>query len=113
MTDLITRLSASEPTRELADKVLRLYGWTSAGGGWRNPGKQWCLFRPDPLTDLQDAVELVPEGRFWSVDNSCSAFTCVLDSEQQKRSVTVGDAATPATALTIACLKAKEMNDAG
>ncbi len=118
MTDLISRLSTSEPTRELADEVLRLYGWTSAGGGWRNPGKQWSPFRPNPLTNLNAAVTLVPEGLPIQLDMRAAvgkpSFACIgeiLDGEVYYPTDNITWAATPAIALTIACLRAKEMND--
>ena len=63
---------------------------------------------PHCTGSLDTALTLVPEGMFWSVDSSGSAFVCDLDSEKQRGSVRTGDAATPAIAICIAALKARK-----
>jgi hypothetical protein len=54
---------------------------------------------------LAVAVSLVPEGLFWNVDSSGSAFLSTLGTVHQD--VTTADGETPALALTIAALKAR------
>lgn len=52
------------------------------------------------------ALTLVPEGRFWSLDNSATAFTSELGCGPQN--ITTSDAATPALALSSAALKERK-----
>lgn len=66
MTDLATEIETSEPTLELADKVLIACGWrreeVCAPGYW--PMSMWVtldgetLLSPNPLTDLNAIAEL-------------------------------------------------------
>lgn len=131
MTDLITRLSTEPPSRELNDEVLKAHGWYQAMHSdfdaiapvaWFRPnGICWGITPgPTPLTNLQDAADLVPEGWFWQVGRT-SAFSawanvykhhpdhCEEGKTEFHFSVPYyeSDNFNPATALTIAALKAR------
>jgi hypothetical protein len=113
--ELIAALEAAEgPDTGLDHRIQeQIEGWRNIGGGWRewSDGKRekynYILGSPPYTSSLDAALSLVPEDMFWSVDNSSSAFICVIDADHQRRSVRVGDGATPAIALCIASLKAR------
>ena len=111
---LITELEkAEEGTRALSDEVLLLSGWSVesqlSGHMWVTPDGGYLerdLDRPHPTGNLQDAVNLVPEGEWWSLcvnlddREICEAEVGGCSGDNQ------GLAATPALALCICILKA-------
>ena len=115
---LIAKLSdATEGSREMSDAVLLATGWTRRKFGalncWAHPDGSECFNRdrPDPTRDLTAAVSLIPEGWGWRIQNyggdkiGLAALmkpgTHIADYEQ---------GATPELALTIAALRAREVN---
>lgn len=61
---------------------------------------------PDYTASLDAAMTLVPEGLFWTVDNSPSAHIISLGPQGEKQLRAVSDAETPALALTATALRA-------
>ncbi len=101
-------------TRLLADEVLLAVGWRKAeiAESWTSPDGRRQLgpsTLPNPLTSVDDALELVPEGWTWDVD--ATAPECGIDwrlHEPGINGVTVkGTSEVAAVALTIAALKAR------
>ena len=79
IAELVTELEqANEGDRELSDQVLRALGWKlkqlslSPPGmhGWQAPDGKWPGDPPDPTRSLDDAVDLVPEGMGWSIEDT-------------------------------------------
>ena len=128
MTDLIARLEAApEGSRELSDEVLLAVGWEHIDTGdvreeqWVSPGGMYFIVspRPDPTRSIDDALKwMVPEG--WSVANLWQAFKSKPTNQpwwgaKLRRDEpyyfippSVLGRPTPALAITIAALKAKE-----
>lgn len=138
MTDLITRIETEPPSRSLEDDVLLAFGWERR---WQrydtdHPNPSWVWFtpngdrfldqeieipahlnqqRPSPLTNLQDALDLVGSEYSWSVSfdreephgKPCRGIV-IKHPFIQAECIFHGRADNPAAALTIACLKAKE-----
>ena len=114
---------AKEGSRELSDKVLLACGWEREAGGttnnnvifWRAPGSHWIAAGgglPSPTENLQDVLRMLPSG--WAGE-----VTVSLANRPQKANLwngkfapcskeTEGHGATPALALCIAALKARE-----
>jgi len=69
MTSLIERLEAAQAgSRDLSDEVLRTLGHDIDKYGWWKPpdsNHYSSEARPCPTTNLQHAVDLVPEGYHW------------------------------------------------
>ncbi len=111
---LISRLvEAKEGSRALSDEVLEAlgykmfqdwngWGWIAPDGTKHSPG-----LRFDPTRSLDDAVELVPEGWFWSVSDIGEAWIGTHLGPNQPIKYE-GKGATPALALVMAILKAME-----
>ena len=106
---LIARLEkAKEGNRELSDQVLLALGLTGKDGlrrkDWDARGKAYLYTRRyDPTRNLQDAVDLVPEGRWWSVGSSQTGFVVCLDNRTDSEY-----GKTPALAFCVAILRAVE-----
>lgn len=127
MKDLIARLeAATEGSRELSDEVLRAVGWfqtsEDAPGypdgtltAWHQPNGGVCHgAMPSPTESLDAALTLVPEAFRWGVHNDPEPagegnFRASVDDMLYDNSIyEEGLAATPALALTIAALRARE-----
>lgn len=118
MNDLISRLSAATgPSRELDAEIALANGWahrTMPNGEryWRSPTGVIC---PQPLrytASIDAALTLVPEGygfmlRYHETAAGMRAICSLLGSNGDPDTWDV-KAITPAIALVIACLKAKE-----
>ena len=110
-TDLITALQAGPGNRELSDQVLVAFGWTygirpldGAKYWWKPPVGDYPNDIPDPTQSIDDALALMPKGCKWTLDDE---NRCLVWPVRQPRSF--GDSAsTPALAICIAILKAKE-----
>lgn len=106
--DLINLIERLEAAEEAEQGALILEALTYAQHFSRRwiTAAQYCLALAQLKCKAYEsaALTLVPEGRFWTVDNSAAAYTSELGSGPQN--ATTGDATTPALALTIAALKA-------
>lgn len=139
MTDLIERLETAESgSRELSDEVLLALDWTYAlkssaitgsGGGdiemWHSPaGLMHHGPRPSPAESVDDALSLVPDGYWLTLQRSKSvghppqchaklygdADTLDRDMEDwEEYEYVANNFATPALALCAAILRAHEM----
>ena len=107
---LIARLvETKEGTRELSDEVLVALGWRIG-----KPRRAWAPNRdfyfddqvPDPTRNLQDIVDLVPEGHPWTLDS-----IGIVEMGTTTGKPVEGIAATRALAMCIAILKAVEAGD--
>ena len=123
--DLIKRLQAGPGSRELSDEVLREFGWEclnrAAGGKYWVQPSWWRPYqknqgRPDPSRNVQDALDVVvPKDAAWSVSASpdrfdrrpCGVVMCAYGKGRSAEEY----ASTPALALCIAGLMAKEKID--
>ena len=107
----------------LSDEVLMALGWTveqlpaNRVGvlGWKRPDGIWAGAPPRPTTNLQDTVDLVPEGRWWTTGSH--RLGPITDEHDSGPWAIVwngifprgrGFAAIPALSLCIAILKAVE-----
>ena len=123
MKDLIAKLeAATEGSRELDADIYEAIGCEVVRARKSRRGLNWCYRGHFPhgwlairwekmnhlTTSIDAALTLVPEGMFWSIDSSGSAYICQLDSGGQRGSVRVGDGESPALALCIAALKARQ-----
>lgn len=122
LSDIISRLEAlTGPSRELGDEVLRAYGWTTpTGGGWPND-RFWSQpngqtyggvgERPDPTASVDAALALLPDDSWeWNLAwNSGFGFAEVGDPTLHME----GEHKTPAIALCIASLRAREADRGG
>ena len=119
---LIARLEkAEEGSRALSDEVLVALGWTrsskatvayTSGGdrrvdGWGDPSGVWyglsANSRPDPTENLQDTVDLVPDGHPWTLDS-----IGIVEMGTTTGKPVEGIATTLAVAMCIAILRAME-----
>jgi len=120
MDALIKRLETEEPTRELADAALLACGWTvdhedHEGVIWRAPNGDLIAGDHNPLTSLDAALTLVPEGYGAQIyhDTAYQGFSAasVFPTHEGKGHPNAGnvgmDKRHPAVALTIASLKAR------
>ena len=107
---LLSRLEqAKEGTRELSDEVLLALGWRIG-----EPRRAWAPNRefyfsdqiPDPSRNLQDGVDLVPEGHPWTLDS-----IGIVEMGTTTGKPVEGIAPTLALALVIAIIKAMETGD--
>jgi hypothetical protein len=120
MRDLIERLEKAEgPDRALGDEVLFACGWgcEEAGFGpdtylvWSTPDES-DTFRdgdqPNPTSSIDAALTLVPEGHDWLVSMGVGepALAAVALATSVRNSE--AEAPSPAIALCIAALKARE-----
>lgn len=126
---LISKLEkAKEGSRAMSDGVLLVLGWTQSKPdhwkigelAWKIPQGEWAGQPPDPTRDLQDAVDLVPEGWIvadlrqrinppvWHWYCALSYLTAKFESFDIRPDT---EAPTPALALSIAILKALEAGD--
>ena len=67
---LIEKLvEAKEGSRALSKGVLRALGYrmTADGKGWMAANGSRISQKSDPSRNLQDAVDCVPEGLYWSI----------------------------------------------
>ncbi len=116
---LIKRLEeAKEGSRELSDEVLVALGWRIG-----KPRRAWAPNRdfyfddqvPDPSRNLQDAVDLVPEG--WAgggrlVGEPPYAMELLNTNEDESGFVnSSANTPAPALALCIAILRTMEVRD--
>ena len=109
MTSLATRLeAASEGSRELSDEMLLVLGFTE----WR------LRHKPDPTRSIDDGLTMVPEG--WGWDLGCNLdpgqmYSSIIrgpfDTARPEGQSAVGFSNSPALALCIALLAAKEQAD--
>jgi len=115
-TDLIARLeTATEGSRELDAEIVRAVDPDAffADDGSFESAVYDCINRYPPhyTTSLDAALTLVPEGWGWSVDyaNACMLSTLGGDGHVDYLHTTYArEAATPALALVIAALKARQ-----
>ena len=119
--NLIERLEKAEgPSRELADEVLLACGWTQpiktiygeSGRVWQHPKGPWSFNeRPNPMEDMNEAIELVPEGWLPNLDTFRSdgnvKYTWLLWKPDNREGHNTGTHANIALALCIACLRAR------
>ena len=122
MTSLIDKISSGDTSRETADEVLLRFGWTLEEDGplVDNP-ERWFVSptgdefldgdQPNPLTSLDAAMALVPEGWNYSVIISDDG-TCTVEGWNGKFAPDnveiVCGALTEASARTLFALKAQE-----
>ena len=125
LKSLIAELEAAkEGSRTLSDKVLLACGWSyepnrygpggpqwGGGGLWTDPlgiGTAASDPRPSPTESLDAALTLVPDG--WAVEltgeKGSQGWGVRLTSDASQE--TMGLALTPALALCIAALKARD-----
>ena len=110
MTDtLIARLEeATEGSRELSDECLLAVGFAPVPDAltmWTYPNGDYAVTAelPDPSQNVQDAIDwMVPEGCPWEMK---SVGMVEMGTE---RGPVEGIAATPALALCVASLKARQ-----
>ena len=111
MTNLIAQLeSAPEGSRGLDYMIHTKLGWIDQDqGGWDGPngehtGEGW----PHYTTNLQDAVEALPEGWFWIAGNSAinGVSAEIWETREQATCSAWAKAPTPALALCIAAIRA-------
>ena len=130
---LIAELEAAkEGSRELSDEVLLMCGWSyepnrygpggpqwGGGGLWTDPlgiGTAASDPRPSPTESLDAALTLVPEGWIWEISNTVGCggdvsggFAWVQPADVRPPGAHhQAKGATPALALCIAALKARE-----
>ena len=116
---LIERLTAAkEGTRELSDEVLLARGWTITKDRgpqalYISPGNDppvYQVYAPDPTRSLDDWKRwCVPEGLTWGVSNRRSGegvWTATIEKDSYYEFYS--RALTPALALCIAGMKARE-----
>lgn len=130
LPELIAELErAEEGSRELSDKVLLAAGWQRltkgaakqpGDTGWRMPdgaplySTHPHLFgAPDPTRSLDAALTLVPEGWIWRCDGGSGSGFAVIGKPTAKGNFGLphkycAGAMTPALALCIASLRARE-----
>jgi len=110
MTDLDTLISdlerATEGSRELDYAIAKEIGWRFSGEEsfkeyWQDATTDEWKQLPWWTTSLDSALTLVPEGSRWDVQQD---YTCAFASID---GVTTGRVATPALALCIAALTAR------
>lgn len=124
MTDLILRLSAvAGPSRELDAEIALSIGWLKSRYGlWIN-GVELHDGPPRYTASIDAALTLVPEGAVWHVMTDYGDLkrakvgppglpSASVYSVEDRPLFVEADASTPAIALVIACLKAKEDRDA-
>lgn len=117
MTDLLSRLSAATgPSRELDAEIALANGWMISGYDrdnqaayprWRSPTGQICPNVPRYTESIDAALTLVPERAGWKLA-SWFKDGYAADVHLPNGVITRGEGTTPAIALVIACLKAKE-----
>lgn len=126
---LIEELQAGPGSRELSDRVLLALGWRKVlrdaadddpnqhpvtilfspenQGYGVNTNYHWTgRQRPDPSRNLQDAVDLVPEGMLFAVGLSEDGPYCQWEVHNHCDD---GLAPTPALAICIAIIKARSL----
>ena len=138
MNDLLTELeSAPEGSRELSNKVLLACGWRRGvafhhalfppdhpgeSGDWDDYETEYYnrhdrnLAAPDCTVRLDAALTLVPEGWGWDlVQGTANSIGIprahVWSGKKGDHRMIEGNAATPALALCIAALKARQADD--
>ncbi len=113
LPDLISRIERGPITRELNDEVLLAHGYMRREGKsyWELPDGSYVLAMNAPLDNLQDAVDMLPEGALWVVGSmELGPFASVILPKDdgsyigQKRHQ--GEHENPAAALSAATLKA-------
>ncbi len=100
---------AQEGSWQLSDEVLLALGWKIG-----KPRRAWAPNRdfyfgnqiPDPTRNLQDAVDLVPEGHPWTLDS-----IGIVEMGTTTGKPVEGIAATRAIAMCIAILRTMEVRD--
>lgn len=123
---LLTDLEAAKVgSRELDLRVYLALGYHKSGAGWQGMSASQLLCkdehiidwghedRPNPTVSVDDALALVPEADMWTItiswnperDTHISAFSFYNRTELLKG---YASATTPALALTIAILKARQ-----
>lgn len=125
MTDLLSRISAAAgPSRELDAEIALAHGWkqerdTFIGDCWKSPQGRYQPGPPRYTESIDAALTLVPKGLFWLIgygktrpDEPLYGAQILSPSEdwtEPDSVISEGESnATPAIALVIACLKAKE-----
>lgn len=106
---LIARIAAGEGDNA---EVLRALGWLVVGNEIRKP--DGIGYRPmiHPLTSVDDALRLVPEGwRTFNVFDDGSVVWWLYATDSQNSQKVQGQASTAARALTIAILRTRETTD--
>lgn len=126
--ELIARLEAAEAgSRELSDEVLVALGWRCEEEEWigrlgiikvwyRPNGEVVRIgCRPSPTESVDDALGLVPEGLIWSLGIDGVGPSAMIGEEfpgeyaiARQWYAVVDSAATPALALCVAVLRARE-----
>lgn len=106
LLDLAERVErATGPDRELDADIALATGWKHRSGADWHRVLEWE--RPAWTASLDAAMQLVPEGMERRVLNICSSGqTRALIYYNKAMRYCSGDAATPALALTAACLRA-------
>jgi len=119
MTTLLTQLeTAQEGSRELSDAMLEELGWRQDHDAdptwyertlWRKPdGSLHLEPDPDPTRNLQDAVDLVPDGWGWQIQDEGFAIIFHPDNRIDGEGDQHCQAATPCLALCAAIVRAKK-----
>lgn len=118
MKDLIERLErATGPDSELDEAIALVLGWThqkmrgDAKPYWRKPGVTEYYMRsivPAYTASLDAALTLVPEGWMWDVSSSGCAWIMRNDDSICDSQIVIGGVKSPAIALCIAALRARE-----
>ena len=117
MNDLIKRLEvATEGSQPLDIAIALKLGWTTRSGGqgylYYPPKSNRNTVVPSYTTSLDAALTLVPEEAVWAVScgDDFSGFRATVMPKIASADPTAY-AATPALALCIASLKARDAND--
>ena len=118
MTDLLFRLSvATASSRKLDAEIALANGWiapsvqdkmsfySDASNCWRGPVGQIEVEPPRYTESIDAALTLVPEGCTWEIT---TGFEARVWPNKTAWPCCGGSESTPAIALVIACLKAKE-----
>ncbi len=94
------------------DQVLLACGWTHDDNGWTNPDNQRMpdFICPNPVTSVDDALMLVPEGWKWDLSENEACLSRTGDgflSGKGDQEI-YGHDETPALALCQAILRSME-----
>ncbi|MGI9489055.1 MAG: hypothetical protein ACR2RF_24855 [Geminicoccaceae bacterium] len=113
LKELITEIEDGGNSRELADRVLEIYGWDLR---FYNDDRIRTTSPPDPLNNLQDATLGVPDDITWILKSEplrdggryhTVSWDWTRNTGTNRYSPKVNAHREPARALTLACLKAE------
>ena len=113
MTDLIGRLAAATgPDRELDVEIARACGYSGDFGWFTPPGGGRLVRCPKFTASIDAALTLLPEGKMWLFGHldpeDMRFFATITDGRVLGDETWRGFHATPAIALVLAILKARQ-----